>query len=489
VTDDRLGIGRCDRPARIVVDYSGPNIAKEMHVGHLRSMIIGDAIAAVLELIGHDVVRQNHLGDWGTHIGMLIAHMFDKFTSSKMESGEFEIADLDAFYRDAQKRYTGDEQFASRARAMVVALQGGDESAIRAWRVWRSESMRHCQRIYDQFDVRLKPEHVRAESDYNDMLADVVAELVDDRKLAVRDQGAVCIFLDGFKTKDDTPLPVIIQKSDGGYLYATTDLAAIAYRVRTLNAKRIIYLTDARQILHFQQIFAVARAAGWDVLDNDRRPVRLEHITFGSILGENGSPLKTRSGENVKLRDLLIEAVDHARAVVDQKSPDLPNDHRQRIARAVGLGAVKYADLSQNRTSDYIFSFDKMLALDGNTAPYLMYAYARIKSIERKGRIEAGALAGDVRIILHSAPERNLGLKLIQFADTLNDVGETLRPNLITTYLYELSQVFARFYETCPVLKADTGVLRSSRLCLCDMTARTLALGLKLLGIQTLDRM
>lgn len=489
VTDERLGLAAAETAMRIVVDYSGPNIAKEMHVGHLRSMIIGDVIAAVLEFLGHDIIRQNHLGDWGTHIGMLIAHMFEEFETTKIETGEFEIADLDGFYRYAQKRYSSDESFASRARAMVVALQGGDEAAVRAWRAWRRESVRHCERIYERAGVRLEAKHIRAESDYNDMLPDVVAELLDEKKLAVIDQGAVCVFLDGFKNKQGDPLPVIIRKGDGAYLYATTDLAAIKYRCQQLKAQRIIYLTDARQILHFKQIFGLTRKAGWAVDPQTNEPVLLEHITFGSVQGEDGTPLKTRSGELVKLKDLLDEAIEHARAVVDRKNPDLPAEKRQNIAEAVGVGAIKYTDLSQNRISDYVFSFDKMLALEGNTAPYMMYAYARIKSIERKGEIEAGSMPVDARIILGTPAEQKLAKKILQFPDVLLDVGANLRPNLITNYLYDLAQAFSGFYENCPVLKAESDELRISRLWLCDLTARTLKLGLHLLGIEVLEQM
>ena len=489
LTDDRLGLAKTDQPTRVVIDYSGPNIAKEMHVGHLRSTIIGDVIARVLEFLGDDVIRQNHIGDWGTQFGMLIAHLFETVDPSRIDQGEFEIADLEAFYREAQCRYQNDEAFASRARARVVALQGGDPTALRAWRSLRNESIRHCQRIYDQLGVSLTLDDIRGESDYNDRLPQIVSELLDDKQLAVKDQGAVCVFLDGFKTKEGAPLPVIIQKTDGGFLYATTDLAALKFRVQELKAQRIIYVTDARQALHFQQIFALARRAGWDIHPQTFQPVQLEHITFGSVLGENGKPLKTRSGESVKLAELLDEAIERARAVVDEKNPDLSDERRRQIAHVVGIGAVKYADLSQNRTSDYIFSFEKMLAMDGNTAPYMMYAYARIKSIERRGEIETGTLPPEARIILAEPAELKLGKKILQFADALDDVSTSLRPNIITAYLYDLSQAFSVFYENCPVLKAASDELRISRLWLCDLTARTLKLGLDLLGIKTLEQM
>ena len=486
---ERLGLPKVDEPLRVVVDYSGPNIAKEMHVGHLRSTIIGDVISHVLALIGHEVIRQNHIGDWGMQFGMLITYLFDAYEPSQLSSGDFDIPDIEAFYRQAQAKYKSDEAFAERSRNMVVALQGGDKDANRAWQVFRGKSIEHCEDIYRRLNVDLKREDIRGESFYNDLLPGIVKELLEEKKIAVEDDDAICIFIEGFKTKDGDPLPVIIRKRDGGYLYATTDLAAIKFRVNELKANRIIYVTDARQILHFEQIFAVAHKAGLDIQAETERQTQFDHVTFGSVLGEDGRPLKTRSGENVKLAELLDEAVDRARAVVDEKNPDLSEDRRQRIAEAVGIGAVKYADLSNSRTSDYIFSFDKMLALEGNTAPYLMYAYARIKSIERKGGIGAGELPGDAKIILAEAAEVKLAKKLLQFADTLYDVADNLRPNLITNYLFELSQTFSGFYENCPVLKADSEDVKLSRLWLCDLTARTLKLGLGLLGIETLEQM
>lgn len=487
--DPRLGIEPAAPARKVVVDYSGPNIAKQMHVGHLRSTIIGDTIARVLEFLGHEVIRQNHIGDWGTQFGMLIAYMFETFGPQAAEEGKLHIADIEEFYRQANQRFQTDEAFADRARRQVVELQAGDPQALRAWRAFRNESLNHAQEIYDRLDVTLTRENVRGESDYNEALPDVVNELLNEKKIAREDAGAVCVFPEGFKAKDGTPLPMIIRKSDGGFLYATTDLAAMKFRTQHLAADRIIYVTDARQILHFQQLFTVARQAGYDVNPKTQAPAALEHVTFGSVLGEDGKPLKTRSGENVKMTDLLDEAVTRARAVVDEKNPDLPDDQRKAIAGAVGIGAVKYADLAQNRTSDYIFSFDKMLAMDGNTAPYLMYAYARIKSIERKGNIDSGAISPEARIHLGHPAEIALAKKLLQFPDVIQDVAQNLRPNVITAYLYDLSQVFSGFYENCPVLKAPDEPTRLSRLLLCDLTARTLKLGLDLLGIRTLDQM
>ncbi len=487
--DEKLGLEPAREPMKIVVDYSGPNIAKQMHVGHLRSTIIGDTIARTLAFVGHQVIRQNHVGDWGTQFGMLIAYLFETFGTEAVNTGNLHISDIEAFYKQANEKFRSDEDFARRARQQVVELQAGDQNALRAWEVFRNESLKHCQEIYDRLGVMLNISDVRGESFYNEFLPGVVDELLNNHKIAVEDQGAVCIFLEGFKAKDDSPLPIIIRKSDGGYLYATTDLAALRYRVRELGAQRIIYVTDARQVLHFQQIFATAQKIGWDMNPATQQRASLEHVTFGSVLGEDGKPLKTRSGENVKLKDLLEEAVLRARSVVEQKNPELPEDQKRDIAGKVGIGAVKYADLSQNRTSDYTFSYDKMLAMEGNTAPYLMYAYARVKSIQRKGQInEKETSAGEKITIAHPA-EAALAKKLLQFSEIIEEVVKNLRPNMITSYLFDLSQTFSGFYENCPVLKAEDDATRASRLLLCDLTAKTLKQGLALLGISTVEQM
>jgi arginyl-tRNA synthetase len=488
-SDENLGIDTAGEPMKIVVDYSGPNIAKQMHVGHLRSTIIGDTIARILEFAGHQVIRQNHVGDWGTQFGMLIAYLFETFGTQAVKTGNLHIADIEAFYKQANEKFRSDEAFAQRARQQVVELQAGDENALHAWKVFRNESLKHCQEIYDQLGVKLNVENVRGESAYNEFLPGVVDELLNKHKIAVEDQGAVCIFLDGFKAKDDSPLPIIIRKSDGGYLYATTDLAALRYRVQTLGVGRIVYVTDARQVLHFQQIFATAQKVGWDVNPQTQQHTKLDHVTFGSVLGEDGKPLKTRSGENVKLKDLLEEAIVRAKAVVEQKNSELPEDQKNDIAKKVGVGAVKYADLSQNRTSDYIFSYDKMLAMEGNTAPYLMYAYARIKSIQRKGLASGKEIPADAKIILKEPAEIALAKKLMQFSEEIEDVVKNLRPNVITSYLFDLSQTFSGFYENCPVLKAEDATTLSSRLMLCELTAKTLKQGLTLLGISTVEQM
>jgi len=378
-----LGIEKVSQPMTIVVDFSGPNIAKPMHVGHLRSTIIGDCICRLLELLGHNVIRQNHIGDWGTQFGMLIA-LIERRIQEALKGRVVgvipsKLSEFEAFYKQAQQLFDKDENFASRSRDAVVGLYSGDQTWIGRWRLLVDQSVTHYQEIYKRLNVELEPQHIRGESEYTNELPSIVEDL-EEKGLAVESDGAVCVFPEGFKNKEGEPLPFIIQKSDGAYLYATTDLAALCYRVDKLKADKIIYVTDARQKLHFEMLFATAKMAGWAGDDTD-----LVHVTFGSVMGEGGTPLKTRSGENVKLKELLDEAVKRARDVVEQKNPDLDESKKSQIARAVGIGAVKYADYSNNRTSDYIFSFDKMLAMEGNTAPYMQYAYARIKSIETCG--------------------------------------------------------------------------------------------------------
>ncbi len=461
-------------PEKVVVDYSSPNLAKEMHVGHLRSTIIGDAIARILEALGHDVIRQNHVGDWGTQFGMLIAYL--------EESGEDsdELADLEVFYRASKQRFDSDPAFAERARQRVVALQAGDPATRDLWQRFIDISLSHCQATYDRLDVTLTRADVMAESAYNDDLEAVVADL-KARELLTTSDGAQCVFLDEFKGKDGKPLPVIVQKSDGGYLYATTDLAAVRYRVRVLDADRALYSTDARQTLHFRQIFAVAEAAGFT-----GNRISLEHQPFGAMLGRDGKPFKTRDGGVVKLNDLLDEAVTRATSLVAAKSPDLPEAEREMIARAVGIGAVKYADLSKNRTSDYLFDWDQMLSFDGNTAPYLQYAYSRIQSIFRRGSVDPSDLTADV--LLAGEAERALAVVLLRLQEVLEQVAREGFPHLLCAWLYELATAFMRFYEACPILNAEEPA-RASRLALCRITGERLSLGLSLLGIQTVPRM
>ena len=475
LADQRLGVPVALEPQKIVIDYSHPNLAKEMHVGHLRSTIIGDAIARSLEFSGHDVIRHNHVGDWGTQFGMLIAYL-DQQEGDK----HAELADLETFYQAARKRYDDEEAFADLARDYVVKLQGGDPHVRSVWQRFVETSLSHCEAIYGRLGVTLKRNDVRAESDYNDDLPVVIDDL-RAQGLLEESKGAQCVFLDEFKNKDGEIAPVIVQKSDGGYLYATTDLSAVRYRAGEVGAERLLYIVDARQNLHLKQVFAVARAAGF-APDS----VLLEHYPFGTMLGEDHKPFKSRVGGLVKLMDLLQEAEDRAYVLVGEKNPDLPEAERREIARVVGIGSVKYADLSLNRTTDYVFSWDNMLSFDGNTAPYLLYSYARVKSLFRRAEIDEGALAGEM--VLDEKAEKILAIKLLQFGEAVDVVVREGYPNLLCNYLYELADAFMKFYESCPVLRADEPV-RSSRLQLASATALTISQGLDLLGIETVERM
>lgn len=472
-------IAETDQPLRIVVDYSGPNLAKEMHVGHLRGTIIGDCIARVLDALGHTVIRQNHVGDWGTQFGMLIAYMDS--LQSEPETATMELADLELFYRNAKARFDSDTGFAELARRYVVRLQQGDADCLRAWQHFIEHSLKHCEAIYDKLGVTLTSDDVRAESYYNSDLPLIIEELNAQGMLSVSD-GARCVFLEEFKGKEGAPLPAIVQKSDGGFLYATTDLAALRFRGRTLNAERILYVVDARQSLHFQQVFAIARKAGFVPLD-----CRLEHIAYGTMMGKDGKPFKTRSGDTVKLQELLDEAVRRALNIVTEKNPELSQEARDRISNAVGIASVKYSDLSKNRTSDYVFDWDTMLSMEGNTAPYMLYAYARIRSILRK-QAESGVSCNLGDILPGEVEERALMVKLLQYTETLHVVAVDCMPSHLCSYLYELAGTFMRFYEVCPVLKAEPTV-RASRLSLVALTAEVLESGLTLLGLQTLEAM
>lgn len=464
---DRLGVERVTEPKRVVVDYSGPNIAKELHVGHLRSTIIGDAIVRVIGFLGHDVIRQNHIGDWGTQFGMLITNLQDQGGAAAAD-----LKDLEAFYVAAKKRFDNEPDFQKRARENVVKLQSGDPATLAAWRTLIEKTREHYLPLYRQLGVLLTPEDERGESFYNDQLATVVADL-KKAGIAEESEGATVVFIDG---KEKTPL--IIEKSGGGYLYGTTDLAAIRYRVGTLHASRVIYLVDARQSQHFAQVFATAKKAGW------AEGVSLEHAAFGTMLGEDGRPFATKKGGTAKLKDLIDEARERAMTVVTSKNAELPEAQRADIADAVGIGAIKYADLSKDRTSDYLFSFDKMLSLDGNTAPYLLYAYARIRSIFRK----TNEKPEPSKMNLAAPQELALAKHILRLTDVLNLVARELKPHHLTTYLYDLATAFSSFYENCPVLQSDDAT-RASRLALCDVTARTLAQGLDLLGIRHPDQM
>ncbi len=461
-------------PQRVVVDYSSPNLAKEMHVGHLRSTIIGDALARILAALGHTVIRQNHVGDWGTQFGMLLAYL------EETGEGSEELKDLEDFYRAAKQRFDEDATFAERARAKVVALQAGEADTRALWHRFIQISLSHCQATYDRLGVTLTLADVMAESAYNDDLPAVIAAL-EARGLLTVSEGARCVFLDEFKGKDGKPLPLIVQKSDGGYLYATTDLAAVRYRARQLEADRSLYLTDARQALHFRQVFAVAREAGFA-----GNGLSLEHQPFGNMLGSDGKPFKTRDGGVVKLNDLLDEAVARAYNLVGEKNPELSEAERRDVADAVGVGAVKYADLSKNRTSDYVFDWDQMLSFDGNTAPYLQYAYSRIQSIFRRGNLDDAVLAGEIR--LDREEERTLAVVLLRLQEVLEQSAREGYPHFLCSWLFELAAAFTRFYESCPILN-EAEPVRSSRLALSWITAERLKLGLDLLGIRTVPRM
>ncbi|MHC4121400.1 MAG: arginine--tRNA ligase [Planctomycetota bacterium] len=493
-----LGIEKTTEPKTVVVDFSSPNIAKQMHVGHLRSTIIGDSICRTLEALGHKVIRQNHIGDWGTQFGMLMALLDEKSQETEKHTGvpltteelKFPLVIFEDFYRQAKQRYDSDKEFAEKSRAAVTLLHKNDPEYTTLWLIIVGESMKHHRDVYKAIGVNLTDKHTRGESSYRDMLPGVVREL-QEQGLAETSDDAVCVFPKGFKNKEGDPLPFIIQKSDGAYLYATTDLAALRYRVDELEADAIVYVTDSRQKLHFEMLFAVAKMAGWAGDD-----LELSHVMFGSVLGEDGAPLKTRSGENVKLKELLDEAVDRAKAVVEEKNPDLPAEKKAEIAKAVGIGAVKYADYSNNRTSDYVFSFDKMLAMDGNTAPYMQYAYARIKSIERKAQsrdmdIEAELVGVETLSLseLAEPAELDLAKHLIRYGEAIQAAAADYRPNYLTMYLYELAQKFSAFYTNCPVLGAGPDQ-RPTRLLLCDLTARTIKHGLhELLGIEVVEQM
>ena len=454
----------------VVVDYSAPNVAKEMHVGHLRSTIIGDAIARLLEFEGDRVIRQNHVGDWGTPFGMLIEHLLDERATGH-EAG---VRELVAFYQAARAKFDADPAFAERARRRVVLLQGGDADTLALWHRLIDVSVAHFSELYERLGVTLRPEDVAGESRYNTDLPDVVAEL-RRAGLARESERALCVFPPGFTTREGEPLPLIVRKQDGGFTYATTDLAALRYRVRTLGARRVIYVVGTPQTQHLAMVFATARLAGW--VDNG---VRLEHVAFGSVLGPDRKMLKTRAGESISLAALLDEAVERAARVVEEKSPHLDPAQKARIAAAVGIGAVKYADLANDRIKDYVFDWSRMLALDGNTAPYLMYAHARIRSILRRASEEGTAAIGPIAV--ETPEERALALALLEFPATLARTAETLQPHRICGQLYEIASVFTTFYERCPVLRAPDPV-RASRLALCTLTARVLARGLDLLGI------
>ncbi len=481
--DLRLGIEPVTHPKRVVVDFSSPNIAKEMHVGHLRSTIIGDSIARILEFWGHDVLRLNHVGDWGTQFGMLITYLREVYPDALTTANALDLGDLVAFYKKAKKRFDEDEEFREISRQQVVKLQGGDRDAHRAWELLCEQSRQEFQKIYDLLNIQLTE---RGESFYNPLLSKVVEDL-ETQGLLVEDQGAKCVFLEGFTNKEGEPQPLIVQKTNGGYNYATTDLAALRYRIEEDKCDRIIYVTDIGQSTHFAQFFQVARRAGWIP-----ETVEVVHIPFGLVLGEGGKKLKTREGDTVRLRDLLDEAVIRARAqlqsIIQEEGRSESEEFIENVARVVGIGAVKYADLSQNRSSSYVFSYDKMLSLQGNTAPYMLYAFVRIQGISRQGNIDFQKLGSDIPIQLGEETELALAKHILSLSEVLQEVEKELLPNRLCEYLYQLSKKFNQFYENCPVLQAEEPK-RTSRLLLCDLAAKTLELGLSLLGIEIIERM
>ena len=478
VQDPKLGVHNREKQT-VVVDYSSPNVAKEMHVGHLRSTIIGDAVVRTLEFLGNHVIRANHVGDWGTQFGMLIAYL------EKMENehaSEMELSDLEAFYRAAKKHYDEDPVFAEKARNYVVKLQSGDEYCRTMWQKLVKITMQQNQHNYDRLNVTLTDKDVMGESLYNPMLPGIVEDL-KKQGLAVEDDGALVVYLDEFKNKDGDPMGVIVQKKDGGFLYTTTDIAAAKYRYETLKANRALVFSDTRQSQHMQQAWLITRKAGY-VPDS----FQLEHKNFGMMLGKDGKPFKTRSGDTVKLADLLDEAIERAGVLISQKSTALSDQEKADVIEAVGIGSVKYADLSKNRTTDYVFDWDNMLSFEGNTAPYMQYAYTRIRSIFNRSQIDLSEVE-QAQLSITDEKERALAIKLLQFEEAVQVVGKEGTPHVLCAYLYELAGVFSSFYEHCPILNNDNQQVKLSRLKLALLTERTLKQGLDLLGIKTVEKM
>ncbi|KHT08055.1 arginine--tRNA ligase [Pectobacterium brasiliense] len=465
-------------PQTIVIDYSAPNVAKEMHVGHLRSTIIGDASARTLEFLGHNVIRANHVGDWGTQFGMLIAYL-EKMQNES--ASEMDLSDLEAFYREAKKHYDEDADFAERARAYVVKLQGGDEYCRQMWRKLVDITMTQNQINYERLNVTLTKQDVMGESLYNSMLPGIVADL-KAKGLAVESEGATVVFLDEYKNKEGEPMGVIIQKKDGGYLYTTTDIACAKYRYETLNADRVLYYIDSRQHQHLMQAWTIVRKAGY-VPDS----VSLEHHMFGMMLGKDGKPFKTRAGGTIKLSELLDEAYDRALKLIAEKNPQMESDELTALAKVVSIGAIKYADLSKSRTTDYVFDWDNMLAFEGNTAPYMQYAYTRVASIFKRAGIQEDSLTQP--ITLSDEREFALATRLLQFEETITSVAREGTPHVMCSYLYDLAGLFSGFYEHCPILNAESDDVRQSRLRLALLTAKTLKQGLDTLGIETVEKM
>jgi arginyl-tRNA synthetase len=477
-SDERVGVARTADPQRIVIDYSAPNVAKEMHIGHLRSTVIGDALARVLGFVGHEVLRENHIGDWGTPFGMLIEHLIDVGGSADAES--FSVRDLNEFYAQGRAHFDNDPDFAERSSRRVVLLQSGDPETLHLWRIFVAESLRHNDEIYSMLGVLLTDDDVVGESFYNALLPVVVDELAA-QGLLVEHDGALCVFPQGFENRHGDPLPLIVRKSDGGYGYPATDLASIRDRTGRKGATRLVYVVDAGQSLHFRLVFAVAALAGY--LPD---PSAAVHVAFGLVLGPDGKKMASRSGSSERLIDLLTEGVDRAAAAIAERPSDLSARARADVARALGIGAIKYADLSTERTRDYLFDWDRMLAFEGNTGPYLQYAHARIRSIFR--RAEVPPPPRGTRPTVTEPPERALALQLLGFPAAVEATAESYSPAKLCTYLFDLASTFTTFYEACRVL-VDEEAVRTSRLALCDLTARVLALGLSLLGMEAPDQM
>ena len=479
-TGKKLGVRSATKPRKVLIDYSAPNVAKEMHVGHLRSTVIGDALVRMLTYVGNEVVRENHVGDWGTPFGMLIEHLVDLGETHAAE--ELSVGDLDSFYRSARKKFDESETFQTRARTRVVALQSGDAETLRLWKLLVAESNRYFQKIYHTLGVLLEPTDVMGESAYNDLLPQVTTRL-GALGMMTKSDGADVVFPEGFTNRENQPLPLIIRKTDGGYNYATSDLACVIDRVERIDAELLLYVVGAPQAQHLQMIAAVATQAGWL-----KAPREMVHVSFGNVLGADKKMLKTRSGDTVKLDALLTEAVERAAKAVAEKNPDLTAEAQAEIARIVGIGAVKYADLSTDRIKDYTFDWDRMLSFDGNTSPYLQYAHARICSIFRRANVERASVRNFEPTISHVA-ERELAMKVLQFDSALWDTLDKYSPHRLCTYLYDLATSFSSFYEQCPVLKAENENEKNSRLMLCDLTARVMQAGLEVLGIESPEQM
>lgn len=481
--DDLLGH---EPPARqtIVIDYSAPNVAKEMHVGHLRSTIIGDACVRLLEWQGHTVLRRNHLGDWGTPFGMLIEHLLDQGETEATQ--ELSQGDLNGFYRGARQKFETSEEFQSRARNRVVSLQSGDAETLRLWKLLIEQSQKYFVHVYEQLEVRLDGTEFFGESTYNDELAPTLEELRTQGLIQTSD-GAECLFPPGFSNRDGDPLPLIVRKRDGGYGYAATDLAALRQRTQTLHANRLLYVVGSPQSQHLEMVYEAGRMAGWL-----KPPATAEHIAFGSVLGSDGKMFKSRMGDTIRLSDLVNEAIDRAAATIEAKNPNLSPDERADVARMVGIGAVKYADLSSERTRDYVFDFDRMLALEGNTAPYMQYAHARVQSIVRRAMATHGINGAEIdqaAMIIAEDAEKLLAMQLLRFPDVIDEVSDSLLFHRLATYLFDLATAYTSFYNSCPVVDAPDAETRLSRLALCRQTARVLATGLSLLGIGAPERM